>query len=86
MIIPMTALVNSFDDSFKNYLGLNDEERIIFGFICFDSEDIGFFKDEDVNIGYILSDFISLYISIRIRYTIDSNVFNDSDNKFQSDN
>lgn len=82
MIIPMTILTSLLKPEFSDYIGVEEEERIIFGFICFDSEKIGFFQDDDINIGYILADFISLYISIRLKFTIESDAFMDKEKKF----
>ena len=76
LIVPMTLWNNSLSDTFKELINISNIERSIFGFLCFDHQEINYFnEDQDVNIGYIFADLLSLYFIHQLNYTDISNTF-----------
>ena len=77
LIVPMTLWNNKVSDEFKRLINMENVERTIFGFLCFDHEDENYFdEDDDVAVGYIFSDILSLYVFTRIIYVEISKTFN----------
>lgn len=69
LILPMSIRSSESDQSDENFYNHffnvehGKDSRTIWGFLCFDSTDIGYFdKDEFVDVGYILADVLSLYL------------------------
>ena len=72
----MTLWNNSLSDSFKDLINISNIERSIFGFLCLDHPESGYFQEEkDVNVGYIIADLLSLYLINRLNYTDNSKTF-----------
>jgi len=65
MIIPMTLFNNDLSDEFKKsfFEATPEDNRTIWGFLCFDHPAINYFDDDfDPYMGYIFADYISLYL------------------------
>lgn len=67
LIVPMTFWNNQFGDTFLQSLdALPDSKRTIFGFLCIDHPKENYFHEElDVSLGYIVADFISMFMFAR---------------------
>ena len=51
-------------------------DRVIFGFLCFDHIDSNYFiENEDVSLGYVFADVLSVYFVSRMMYTSMSDTF-----------
>lgn len=63
IIVPMTLMNNDLDNEFRDcfFGAVPDESRAMWGFLCFDHPIAGYFLDDDVKIGYIFADLLSLY-------------------------
>jgi hypothetical protein len=82
LVIPIT-LENQdgiLSDELNTHLRIPEENStLIFGFLCLDHKNINFFNHtEDVDIGYIFAEMISLYIVQLQNFTDYSSVFKDS--------
>lgn len=76
LIIPMTLNNNKLSGTFKEKVNIQDVEKVIFGFLCFDHVDKDYFnEDTDVSLGYIFADLLSVYLFNRLVYTEISNTF-----------
>ena len=76
LIVPMTLWNNKLSDEFKKLINMENVDRTIFGFLCFDHAEENYFdKDKDVAIGYVFADIISMYLFTRLVYTDASNTF-----------
>jgi hypothetical protein len=82
LVIPITLenkngiLSNELSKHFKIEPG---NSNVIFGFLCFDHCNINFFNDsEDVDIGYIFAQILSLYLMQLLNITEYSSIFKDS--------
>jgi len=76
LIIPLTLRNNKLSDIYKKLTNIEDIDRTIFGFLCFDHINANYFNDNfDVEIGYIFADFLSLYLIQRLNYTSSSETF-----------
>ena len=57
----------------------NDDDsvgRAIYGFLCFDHQQINYFNtDVDINIGYVFADILSIFLIQRLIYTEYSKTF-----------
>ena len=64
LIIPMTLVNSSIRPEFKEMFKVTDDaEKSIYGFLCFDNHEEDYFNEaDDVNIGFIFADMISLYL------------------------
>lgn len=70
LILPMSIRSSDSDKEDENFYNhfFNDVEhgkdfRTVWGFLCFDSPEIGYFdRDEFVDVGYIIADVLSLYL------------------------
>lgn len=77
LIVPMTLWNNELSEEFKRLINLENVDRTIFGFLCFDHVEEDYFdEDYDVAIGYIFADIISMYIFTRLVYMEASKTFN----------
>lgn len=74
LIVPMTLKNNALAQEFKeSFMGKVDKTRTIFGFLCFDRNTTDYFNsEEDVDVGYIMADWLSLYLMAFINYTSNS--------------
>jgi len=77
LIVPMTLLNNKLSEKCKAKLGFNESyEKHTYGFLCFDHRNSNFFdKKIDVDMGYIVADWLSLYMVDRINYFENSEVW-----------
>ena len=76
LIIPLTLWNNDLSPEFKKLIRIENIERFIFGFLCFDHRDENYFDMEaDVNVGYIFADILSVYVFNRMAYTDASSTF-----------
>jgi hypothetical protein len=80
LVIPLSLKREELDQSFINQFdsigNTRETERLIFGFLCFDHQEIKFFNEtSDVKIGYIFADILSLYLMARKTYTDCSTTF-----------
>lgn len=76
LIIPMTLWNNKVSDEFKALINLENVDRTIFGFLCFDHTDENYFDEEhDVAVGYVFADMMSLYVFTRLVYMEISKTF-----------
>ncbi|MDF1789807.1 MAG: hypothetical protein P1U82_28365, partial [Verrucomicrobiales bacterium] len=79
LIIPMTLWNNDLSDEFARKVNLPDVGRTILGFLCFDHIKKSYFlEEEDVKMGYIFADFLSIYLFTRIQYSEISSSFKES--------
>lgn len=80
LIIPLTLKNNSgMDEAFiKRFGGGIHDDRFIYGALCFDHVEPHFFRDDDVDVGYIAADWLSLYLLSQINYTIGSSNYEES--------
>lgn len=73
LVIPMTMInTNSnLGKPFRSYFSIDyHNKRTGFGFLCLDHVNTGFFnEDEDIDVGYIFSDILSLYIVQQLTFT-----------------
>lgn len=71
LIIPMTLIGNSLSAEFKNKFDIMQfHEKAIFGFLCFDHQHADYFEEHnDVRMGYIFADLLSLYLVHQMVYT-----------------
>lgn len=66
LIIPMTLWNNQISEEFRSAVKIDNVGRTIFGYLCFDHTERGFFDEEnDTNVGYVVADLISMYIFSR---------------------
>lgn len=80
MVIPMTLINATLSRDFINYLfgereAKDDDkyEKLMFGFLCVDHRHTDYFnRQDDVRIGYIVADILSLFLIVRKIYTQNS--------------
>lgn len=77
LIIPLTlknntGLLPEFRGAFG---GQVDDDRMIYGALCFDHVEPQFFRHEDIDFGYVAADWLSLYLLTQINYTSNSKTF-----------
>jgi len=71
----MTLWNNDLSEEFKELVNLENVDRTIFDFLCFDHVDVNYFDEEgDVALGYVFADIVSMYIFARLIYGIVRNV------------
>lgn len=76
LIIPLTLRNNSLKKTFIEAFNMEDVDRTIFGYLCFDHIEKNYFdRMLDVDFGYIFADILSLYLIARFTYTIRSRTF-----------
>jgi hypothetical protein len=81
LVIPMSITNSGIDkDSLfykkyfdaKNQKKLTNSTRAIWGFVCFDSKKKDYFSEEDVELAYIITDILSLYVVFYYNYVMSS--------------
>lgn len=75
LIIPLTVKNNALSALFLELTNVPNVDREIYAFLCMDSEKIDFFTDNDVNIGYIYADLLSLYLLASLNFTENSKTY-----------
>ncbi len=66
LIVPLTLWNSDLDDRFKSKVRISDIGRTIFGYLCLDHSEPGFFDQKhDVSLGYVIADFLSMYLFVR---------------------
>ena len=83
MVIPMTLINARLSREFIRYLFGESEvreegkyEKLMFGFLCVDHRHTDYFNyHDDVRVGYILADILSLFLIVRKMYTQNSRVY-----------
>lgn len=64
LIVPMTLTGNSLSEEFleDTLVGKAAKvDRSIYGFLCFDHPDREYFHEDDIHVGYIMADLLSIY-------------------------
>ncbi len=86
LIVPMTLWNNELSDEFKTLAKFQKLGRTVLGFLCFDHTDTEYFNDEDdVSIGYIFADLLSIYLFVRLVYTEISETFAKAESYIEKD-
>lgn len=65
LIVPMTLVNNPMSEEFYQNTGVGKAvkvDRLIYGFLCLDHPNRGYFNDTDINVGYIFADLLSIYL------------------------
>lgn len=75
LIVPLTLWNNDLSSEFKRRISIENIDRVIFGFLCFDHRNTNFFDETDVNVAYIFADLLCVYVFDRIAYTDASKTF-----------
>jgi hypothetical protein len=77
LIIPLTLKNNEgILPEFREVFGGGpDDERMIYGTLCFDHVEPHFFRHEDIDIAYVAADWLSLYLLTQINFTNRSKTF-----------
>ena len=82
LVIPMSLIANdsSLSNEFREHFHIKyGSSKVNIAFLCFDHVNINFFnRKEDVNVGYIFSDLLSLYLIQSLNCTDYSKIFNES--------
>lgn len=79
LIVPLTLINNSLSNEFKKEFGIDNFEKTIFGFLCFDHIEKDFFlQHEDEDIGYFMADILSLYQVVALGFTSASETYKKS--------
>ncbi|BBO88985.1 hypothetical protein [Desulfosarcina ovata] len=66
LVIPLTLWNNILNKKFLKKFNLDDVNRTIFGYLCFDHIKANYFNPIlDVDMGYVFADILSLYLLIR---------------------
>lgn len=77
LIVPMTLINNRLSHEFKKEFKIDNFDKTIFGFLCFDHAEKDYFlQDEDEDIGYFLADILSLYQVVALGFTHASKTYN----------
>jgi hypothetical protein len=75
LVVPMSIETREMRKSFSDHFDIdaaseNNLERCIFGFVCFDHPDAEFFQENsDVDLAYVFSDVMSLYLICQLSCT-----------------
>lgn len=82
LIVPMTLINNDLDDAFRttffkdNPPDIKNKTRTIWGFLCLDHPSVNYFRQlEDIYVGYIFADLLSLYLISLYIHTDRSDTF-----------
>jgi class 3 adenylate cyclase len=77
LIVPLTLRHNrDLRPAFSEKFPIDPKDaRAVFGLLCFDHVDPHFFRDEDLDIGYVAADWLSLYQLTHYNYTYGSETF-----------
>lgn len=81
LVVPISIKISDLKhDLFKNKFHVFDNAyRILFGFLCFDHRDTGYFnKNFDLEIARTLADLLSLYYIVQLQYTSYSSTYQDA--------
>jgi hypothetical protein len=82
LVIPMTLVSsnNSLPSEFTDYFKIKyNSTKTSIGFLCLDHRNINFFDErEDVDLGYIFADLLSLYLIQNLTCTDYSNIYKES--------
>lgn len=79
LIVPLTLIGNQLSDEFKQHTHVGkNAERMIYGFFCMDHVSLDAFRQEDVSIGYMVADWLSIYLIMRYNFIVWSEVYNKS--------
>lgn len=68
LVVPITVTNHYFRDDFRRLLHIEKMERAIFGYLCFDHVLENYFQPEDIEVGYIFADLMSLYFVTRFEH------------------
>ena len=62
LVVPMSFPSDKgwITQEFINHFATNS--IVCFGFLCLDHQNVGYFKEEDIDIAYVFADFLSLYL------------------------
>lgn len=75
-LVPITLVNNELSDDFRDRFRIKDLNKLIFGYLCFDSVEENFFDESaDVNVGYAVADLLSLFIVYRYVFSDLSRAF-----------
>ncbi|MEL7071297.1 MAG: hypothetical protein AAGN15_21985 [Cyanobacteria bacterium J06581_3] len=76
LVVPMSLVTKELSEDFIDQFEISaDAGTAVFGFLCFDHPEAGFFEAEDIDFGYVLADLLSLYIIQQLMYTDYSSVY-----------
>jgi len=76
LIVPLTLSVDNLTDDFRKEVPLEDVDRTVFGFLCFDHREVGYFDEStDVSIGQIFAGFLCHFVFTRLIFTDMSSTF-----------
>jgi hypothetical protein len=76
LIVPLTLSAEDLTDEFKKAVPLGDIDRTVFGFLCFDHRDSGYFDEStDVSVGQVFAGFLCHFVFTRLIYTDMSSTF-----------
>lgn len=91
LIVPITLRNNLSDPQFVDLLAkMADEtnhrrqrklqgiDRTILGYLCFDHPDSNFFQPADEHIGYVVADWLSMFLMVRYAFTTLSTTFTEA--------
>ena len=77
LIVPLTLWNNKLDKRFLEKFNIENVNRTIFGYLCFDHVETEYFDPVlDVDFGYIFADILSLYLLIRFIFVNQSATYN----------
>jgi hypothetical protein len=77
IIIPISMLAKKLSKEFMSKLKiLESSKRVIFGFLCFDHINVGYFNDDDINFTQIIADVLSLFLINQLMFTQFSYFYN----------
>ena len=85
LIIPLTLWNNDLTGEFLEKINLENVDRMIFGYLCFDHPEVDYFDQNDISVGYIFADILSLYVFTRMTYTDASTTFKEIMSWMESD-
>ena len=76
LITPITLWNNKLDKRFLEKFNINNVDRTIFGYLCFDHIEKNYFNSViDVDFGYIFADILSLYLLVRFIFVNQSTTY-----------
>lgn len=79
MIIPITMINNDIYSDFIERFRIKNLDRLIFGYLCFDHTSSEYFEEcNDVEIGYVVADLLSLFVVYRYVFSRLSRAFKQS--------
>jgi hypothetical protein len=79
LIVPLTLRNNQLSSEFKDMAkNFRDVDRAIFGYLCLDSTERDYFTEQDVKVGYIYADLLSVFMFIRKMYTEISDTYKEA--------